>query len=197
MSAPEPPPAERLRLTDPRAMRALAHPLRIELLELLAMEGPLTATRAGELVGESPASCSFHLRQLAKYGFVEEAPRGGGRQRPWRLVHYGMHIDDGEGDDETGIAARELERMYLDRYLARLRATLELLPSFPAEWQAIATMTQNMLYLTVEEAAELRAEVLALSERFRPRLPDPAQRPAGSRPVELLAFLYPRDVPPR
>jgi DNA-binding transcriptional ArsR family regulator len=178
-------------------MRALAHPLRIELLELLAMEGPLTATRAGELVGESPASCSFHLRQLAKYGFVEEAPRGRGRQRPWRLVHYGMHIDDGEGDDETGIAARELERIYLDRYLARLRATLELLPSFPTPWRETAGATQSVFYLTVEEATELRDEVLALGERFRPRLPDPALRPAGARPVELLAFLYPRQVADR
>ena len=67
------------RMTDPRALRALAHPLRLSLLGMLRTEGPLTATRAGELLGESSASCSFHLRQLAKYGLVEEA--GGGRGR--------------------------------------------------------------------------------------------------------------------
>ena len=60
------------RLTDPRAMRAVAHPVRIALLEVLGTEGPLTATQAGEHIGESPTTCSFHLRQLAKYGFIEE-----------------------------------------------------------------------------------------------------------------------------
>jgi DNA-binding transcriptional ArsR family regulator len=195
MSELDPPPAERLRLTDPRAMRALAHPLRIELLELLALEGPLTATRAGELVGESPASCSFHLRQLAKYGFVEEAPGGRGRQRPWRLVHYGMHIDDDEGDAEAGIAARELERVWLEHQLARLRTVVELLPSYPAPWRDVSSATQSVFYLTLEEAAALRDELLALGERFRPRLPDPSLRPEGAQPMELLGFLYPRRPP--
>src|SRR5690242_1483248 len=74
------------RLTDPRALRALAHPIRLSLVGLLRREGPLTATRAGELLGESSASCSFHLRQLAKYGLVEEAGGGTGRERPWRAT---------------------------------------------------------------------------------------------------------------
>ena len=74
------------RMTDPRALRALAHPLRLSLLGMLRTEGPLTATRAGELLGESSASCSFHLRQLAKYGLVEEAGGGRGRERPWRAT---------------------------------------------------------------------------------------------------------------
>ncbi|HVI18641.1 MAG TPA: helix-turn-helix domain-containing protein, partial [Gaiellales bacterium] len=61
-----------LRLTDPRALRALAHPTRLRLVGLLRREGPLTATQAGALIDEVPASASFHLRQLAKYGLVEE-----------------------------------------------------------------------------------------------------------------------------
>src|SRR5919108_2121595 len=73
-----------IELTDPRALRALAHPIRLALLGALRREGPLTATQAGALVGESAASCSFHLRQLAKYGLVEEAGGGRGRERPWR-----------------------------------------------------------------------------------------------------------------
>ena len=63
------------RLTDPRALRADAHPVRMALMGLLRTEGPLTATRAAELLGESSGTCSFHLRQLAKYGLVEEAGR--------------------------------------------------------------------------------------------------------------------------
>src|SRR5919204_837144 len=75
-----------LELTDPRALRAVAHPVRLGLVGLLRREGPLTATRAAALLGESPASCSFHLRQLAKYGLVEEAGGGRGRERPWRAT---------------------------------------------------------------------------------------------------------------
>ena len=64
------------RLTDPRALRAYAHPVRMRLMGLLRTEGPLTATRAADLLGESSGTCSFHLRQLAKYGLVEEAEGG-------------------------------------------------------------------------------------------------------------------------
>src|SRR5258708_12496804 len=70
------------RITDPKALRALAHPIRMSLIGLLRTEGPLTATRAAELLGESSASCSFHLRQLAKYGMAEKAPGGQPRERP-------------------------------------------------------------------------------------------------------------------
>ena len=76
-------------LTDPKAMRALAHPVRLALLEAFADTDTLTATEAGERVGESPANASFHLRQLAKYGFVEEADGGTGRRRPWKLKKGG------------------------------------------------------------------------------------------------------------
>jgi DNA-binding transcriptional ArsR family regulator len=71
---------------DAKTIRALAHPVRIALLEALVDAGTLTATEAGEHVGESPANASFHLRQLAKYGFVEEAEGGTGRRRPWQLA---------------------------------------------------------------------------------------------------------------
>src|SRR5580692_11873917 len=74
------------RVTDPRALRALAHPVRLSLMGLLRTQGPLTATKAAELLGESSASASFHLRQLAKYGLVEEAGGGQGRERPWQAA---------------------------------------------------------------------------------------------------------------
>src|SRR5215470_16594917 len=74
------------RITDPMALRALAHPIRLALIGLLRTEGPLTATRAAELLGESSASCSFHLRQLAKYGLATDAPGGHGRERPWQAT---------------------------------------------------------------------------------------------------------------
>src|ERR1700727_4099310 len=73
-------------ITDARAMRALAHPLRVALLEAVRRDGEITATRAAELLYESPGNMSWHLQTLAKYGFVEETGDGKGRSRPWRLT---------------------------------------------------------------------------------------------------------------
>src|ERR1700749_3266721 len=79
-----------LELTDPRALRAVAHPTRLKLMALLRRLGPLTATQAGGRIGESPSGCSFHLRSLAKYGLVEEAGGGRGRERPWQTTANGI-----------------------------------------------------------------------------------------------------------
>ena len=92
------------KITDARAMRALAHPVRLALLEALAHAGTLTATQASELLGESPANCAFHLRTLAKYGYVVEAGGGRGRERPWRRAHTALHITS-EQDDPTAPGA--------------------------------------------------------------------------------------------
>ena len=72
-------------------------------------------------MGESPANASFHLRQLAKYGFVEEAEGGTGRRRPWKLKHLGMSWTDVHEDAEMAGAARELGRVAV-RPLPRPRA---------------------------------------------------------------------------
>src|SRR5215510_7400059 len=104
-------------LTDPKAMRALAHPVRLALLEALTDAGALTATEAGEIVKESPANASFHLRQLAKYGYVEEAEGGTGRRRPWKRKALGMRFSEVHKDPETEAAARELSRTMSSRYL--------------------------------------------------------------------------------
>src|ERR1700685_3666291 len=69
-------------ISDVRTLRALGHPVRIALIEELSLGGAMTATQVGERIGESATTCSFHLRQLAKYGFVEEAGGGKGRGRP-------------------------------------------------------------------------------------------------------------------
>ncbi len=105
-------------LKEAQELRALTHPVRLALLEVLSLEGPLTATEAGERIGESPTTCSFHLRQLAKYGFVEEAGGGGGRRRPWKLTRRGLSFS-GEGDAEQSIAAKELSNLLMQRWLVR------------------------------------------------------------------------------
>ena len=129
-------PFERPReITDPKAMRAMAHPVRLALMEALNHYGQLTATEAAEIVGESPSNCSFHLRQLAKYGFVEEAEGGKGRQRPWRTVNVGIRLSDVQEDPETALAAGTLARVVQDRWLARARAGMQQRQYLPDEWR--------------------------------------------------------------
>src|SRR5918912_2452269 len=104
-----------LQLTDPRALRAVAHPTRLALVGLLRREGPLTATRAAEHLGESPASCSFHLRQLARYGLVEEAGGGHGRERPWRATAWATSWPGFAADPEVAAGAQLLSRTIASR----------------------------------------------------------------------------------
>src|SRR5579863_6253057 len=92
------------RLTDPRALRGYAHPVRMKLVGLLRTEGPLTATQAAELLGESSGTCSFHLRQLAKYGLVEEAAGGTGREKPWRATAQRTRVPVSTDDPEVAAA---------------------------------------------------------------------------------------------
>src|SRR5215467_13850695 len=137
-------------LTDPKAMRALAHPVRLALLEALADAPTLTATEAGEIVGESPANASFHLRQLAKYGFVEEAEGGTGRRRPWKLRQLGMRWTDVQDDPEIAAAARGLSAVVTERYFERARRALQERQALPEEWRAVTGVNQMRLYLTPE-----------------------------------------------
>src|ERR1700735_3161206 len=118
-------------VSDAKTMRALSHPVRIALLEVLGVEGPMTATELGERIGESPTTCSFHLRQLAKYGFVEEAGGGKGRARPWRMTSIGFSFASTHDDPESEIAANALAQLFRDRYLQRYRTWLETKGNYP------------------------------------------------------------------
>ena len=178
-------------VSDARTLRALAHPVRIALLEALVLGGAMTATQVGERIGESPTTCSFHLRQLAKYGFVEEAGGGKGRARPWRLTSIGFSLT-AHDDPESELAAASLLRLLRERQLDRYRTWLETRASYPRRWRAAADDSEYLFYLTVAELEQLKADLSAmLVPRLRERLADPSLRPAGSVPVELLLFSYP------
>jgi DNA-binding transcriptional ArsR family regulator len=178
-------------IDDPKAMRALAHPIRIALLEVLADAGQLTATEAGEKLGESPANASFHLRQLAKYGFVEEAEGGTGRKRPWKLKQLGLRFTDVHEDPETAGAARALDRMFRARSLARAERALEERHAWPEEWRAVTGTNQLRFWLTPEELKQLDADILELAlDRFGERRSGTAPRPEGAERVEILMLAF-------
>jgi len=189
------PPARSVkRLTDPRALRALAHPTRLSLIGLLRRDGPMTATRAGELLGESSASCSFHLRQLAKYGLVEEAGGGHGRERPWRPTTQATSWPDVAEDPDLAAARDQLAAVLANRYFEHLLRWLQDRHLEPAEWQRAAHFGDSMLYVTADELAELGAAETALLDRFAPRLDHPELRPPGARQVTYLHLAFPGDI---
>ena len=183
--------AGQLELTDPAVMRALAHPLRWAILDALMHAGTLTATQAGEMLGETPANCAFHLRTLARYGLVEEAGGGKGRERPWRRVHRGLSLSMAQDDPQASAAADVLDEFWTSRTLDRAHRALHRKRSWPAEWLAKLGESQIITYLTPDEAEELHEQFLALLRRFRARADDPSARPAGSLPIEYLILSYP------
>jgi DNA-binding transcriptional ArsR family regulator len=186
------------RVSDAQTMRALTHPVRIALFEQLSVGGPMTATEVGELIGESPTTCSFHLRQLAKYGFVEEAGGGKGRARPWRMSSIGMQISSNNEDPEAAVASAALGRLFRERQLERYRNWLESRGTYPEVWRRAASDSEYVFFLTADELRALNDEILAfLLPRCKERLGDPSKRPPGSVPVEMLVFSFPLALPER
>ena len=182
-----------IELRDPRALRALAHPRRTRLLGLLRREGPLTATEAAALLpGESSGSCSYHLRQLAKYGLVEEAPGRSGRRRPWRATALSTSWPDRPETPELAAAATEFELFVTESQFKALARWILGRHGEPIEWQEAWSFGDSLLYLTPAEVMELRDDLQKLGERYLERLADPALRPEGARPVTLLQMAFPR-----
>jgi DNA-binding transcriptional ArsR family regulator len=179
------------RISDPRALRALAHPIRLSLLSQLRSRGPLTATKAGELIGESSASCSFHLRQLSKYGLVEEAGGGHGRERPWRATAMTTDVPEIAENPEFESAAQLFRSIVLDRYYAGARRWLDQRADEPAQWQRASQFNDYLLYLTADELADLTEQIQALNRRYADRLTNPELRPPESRLVSSIQLGFP------
>ena len=184
-------------ITDARTLRALSHPVRLALIEELTISGAMTATELGERIGESPTTCSFHLRQLAKYGFVEEAGGGKGRARPWRMTSIGMSFGDSHNNDpEYEIASRTLALMFRERSFERYRTWIETKASYPTQWRDAAENNEAVFYVTAEELEQLNRDVTALlMSRYFDRITDKSKRPPGSVPVEVLVMTWPLRLP--
>ena len=172
-------------------MRALAHPVRLQLLELLGRDGPLTATQAGALLDELPGNISWHFRILARHGLVTEAEGGNGRRRPWKLVAAGQRFDAEPATQDERLAADELLRTVADQAAARVRAWLATRYADSASWRRASALSDWTLYMTAEETQQLRDQVYALFQQFSDRAADPARRPATARPVKGFLSLHP------
>jgi len=184
--------AEIHKITDSDAMKALSHPVRMALIEALMLYGPQTATQVGEKIGETATTCSFHLHQLARYGFIQEAPGGKGRNRPWQLAAVGLSLDFDELSPGASIAATQLLVMARSRSLGRLEAWMLARHSYSKEWRHASTEgSQYVLFVTPEELAAVTDAVHAVLSQYQSRLKNVAERPEGSLPVEALLYAYP------
>ncbi len=178
-------------VNDVRALRALAHPFRVRLYELVGREGTLTSTEASRLTNESTASCSFHLRQLGKYGFIEEVARRGGRERRWRRTSAANVFRGATDVAEYAAAERAAAAMAGDRVVEQLHDYLAQIDREPVAWQEASFLHDSLLYLTVDELEALKRGVLALTARFQDRTLERDARPADSKPIAVFAAGFP------
>jgi len=179
-------------LEDPEALRALAHPLRGKLLAALRIDGPATASMLGRRYGESSGATSYHLRQLERYGFVEDDPgHPGGRERWWRAAHELTTWSTSaflEREPGAGEAARQfLRRIGMDhaRWYAQWVDGIE---EWSPEWQEAAEASDLFLRLTPAQLAALTDELMSTIFRYRDAGPDGDE----SERVMIVVHAYPQ-----
>jgi DNA-binding transcriptional ArsR family regulator len=172
-----------------QTLRGIAHPLRVRLLNLLREDGPSTATRLAERTGQSSGATSYHLRQLATYGFVVEEPTLGGRERWWKATHRSMSLEGEDARAAPGEAEAYL-RAVAAEYADRVDRWLNEAPTLPQAWDQAATLSNWRLRLRAEEATRFLAEVEAVIASYRRDDAD-GEPPDGAERVDVQLQVVP------
>ncbi|MEV0774380.1 ArsR/SmtB family transcription factor [Streptomyces sp. NPDC050433] len=183
---------------DAKGLRALAHPVRVQLVGLLRKFGPSTATRLAERLGVNSGTASYHLRQLGDAGFVEEdTERGNARERWWRAVHQSTWFSEPELAEREPEAALAYLQSVAAAYTLRTQRALSELQTMPERWRGTFDISDWALRLTPEEAVRLREELYALLARYRSDSPEAAaEAPEGAERVSLITQILPElDTP--
>ncbi|WP_416975731.1 ArsR/SmtB family transcription factor [Streptomyces sp. 4F14] len=180
-----------------RTLRGLAHPLRMRLLSALRRGGPATASQLAEKLGESSGATSYHLRQLAEYGFVEDAPEyGKGRERWWKAAHQGVRLDESLLNDpspDVQGALSTFRHEVATIHSQELSTYIGTVHDWSDEWQRASDISDFTFHLTPALSAELIEEVHALLERFRSRsVPDGTP---DSEEVRIHSHVFPIASP--
>ncbi|WP_432103474.1 ArsR/SmtB family transcription factor [Streptomyces sp. bgisy091] len=185
-----------IEITDPQAMRALAHPVRLAILDRLQRYGPATATGLAPHVGATPSVTSWHLRHLAGFGLVRDAAAGQDRrERRWEAVARGFRFEAPEGEEGRS-AARALSLEMFVRYgdlPGRWVAETE--PHLDPAWQRASGLANTRLVVSAEELALIEDEIERVLAPYVTR--EPADRPAGSRGVRMLRYALPEQAEER
>ncbi|HZD22559.1 MAG TPA: helix-turn-helix domain-containing protein [Acidimicrobiia bacterium] len=175
---------------DSRTIKVLAHPLRLRLLGLLRVEGPSTATELAERTGHNSGATSYHLRQLAEVGLVEEQPdMGNKRQRFWKASQHGMSWRDTEYDhDPDAHAAADWLTRHMHRQYGRwVDDWLDARSEWPAEWRDAADQSDFGVTVTADQLIEIQRRVREIYEEYD--TDDPAE---GAERVSLINYAIPR-----
>lgn len=175
-------------ISDPQALRALAHPTRLAILERLQRHGPSTASRLAPHVGATPSVVSWHLRHLAGFGLVKDWDGAGSRrERGWQAVARGFRFVPREGDSEAHEAARQLG---MEHFASTAEVPMRWLesdePQLPQRWQELSGLSNTRVRLTAEELEALEGGIERLIAPFVNR-PE-ADAPQGARNVRLLRY---------
>jgi DNA-binding transcriptional ArsR family regulator len=178
-------------ITDPRAIRALAHPARQRVMDELYDGNVLTATECAELVGLTPSAMSYHLRALERWGIIERAEESGdGRERPWRSRGASLMISS-QSDNVGRLASQTIMRTTADRVLEQFE---QIAADDP--WDDVSSLSRSRLWLTHEEARQFGEELKELVDRYRQGR-GPSSHPAGTRVVSTLLAVVPTGKPPQ
>jgi DNA-binding transcriptional ArsR family regulator len=183
-------PRESLELDDARAIRALAHPVRLAILEFLRGAETATATECAHEIGESPQSCSYHLRALGKWGFVRRVPSDDGRETRWGLAAHTITFTGSADSPEGRAAASLVETGVLDRDRRLVVEFLQRAGELESEWRDAASFTRSVVYATADELVELERRVHELVNAYRRATK--ADRPESARRVDLVLYTIPK-----
>lgn len=186
------------RISDPAALRALAHPARYAILDRLQTEGTATATECAQVTGLSPSACSYHLRLLARHGFVEEdreaAADRDGRERVWRRAITSWQSDPDPEADPAEVQAIDstMARVMLASSDEKVLAFVDQSATEPV-WRDAALLSNSTIAATAGELTAISAAIMTvlapyvLSERAL------AEAPAGAREVHVAVRTAPRS----
>jgi DNA-binding transcriptional ArsR family regulator len=187
---------ERRRISDPKALRALAHPLRLALLDRLMSFGEQTAAQCADAVGSTASNCSYHLRALARVGLVEPGSSSDRRERPWRATSTGLEF--GPSDPASSPAAAgvtlALDQLSLARDEELTRRARQRHDDQPRDWRAAEAYHNYALKLTAAELSQLVGEIDRLVRPFIAMTRDEPPGDAQVASLRLLAFRHPQSL---
>lgn len=182
---------KRVVISDPRAIRALAHPARQRVIDELFNGRVLTATECAELAGLTPSAMSYHLRALERWGIVERAEESAdGRERPWRAAAGSLSIES-QSSEAGRLASQTIMRSAVDRLIEQFEEM-----SSDDPWDDVSSLIRSRLWLTHDEARRFGQELSDLVDRYKKGRTQ-ATHPAGARQVGTLLAVVPTGKPPQ
>ncbi|MET1021919.1 MAG: winged helix-turn-helix domain-containing protein [Arthrobacter sp.] len=188
-------PEKKVEITDPKAIRALAHAARLEVIsELYSSQVSRTATELAAQTGLTPSAMSYHLRALQKWGIVVPAATAGdARERRWKAAGTDFAINSGGGLASPEFAVLDLE---LDAYRRRVKAYAKTRDEQRQRGDAVdgsssVVLASNLLYLTPAQRAELNNRLFDLLRDYE--LEDPDHVPEGAERMATMWSMIPDD----